>query len=219
MKIYTAFLALLIMMNFSVAQDFDFGDDNTEEKTLFGNREYSSGGYGGPEIRATQIQGEWGLQLGGRGGWIIDHTFSIGGGGYGIVTNHVGYERNDPTGLHDTTYYLRTGYGGLFMEYINSSNEAVHFTVNLLVGAGGAVFQRSIENQIRFDDEFIDDFRESSAYFVFEPGVTADINLTHWFRVAAGVNYRIIAGLEMEHAEDSDLRGLSAGLTFKFGEF
>ena len=39
----------------------------------------------GPAIRFTQIDGDFGVLVGGRGEWIINHRFVLGGGGYGLT--------------------------------------------------------------------------------------------------------------------------------------
>jgi hypothetical protein len=55
-----------------------------EEETLFGSFEDPSfGGFGGPALKVTTLNGELGLLTGGRGGLIVDNTWLIGGGGYG----------------------------------------------------------------------------------------------------------------------------------------
>jgi hypothetical protein len=52
------------------------------DETLFsGNVEH--GGFGGPVVKFTQIKDEFGVLVGGRGGWIINHSFVLGAGGYG----------------------------------------------------------------------------------------------------------------------------------------
>ena len=58
-----------------------------QEETLLGSSEVTHGGFGGPVIKYTQIKGEPAVLVGGRGGWIINHTFIIGGGGYGLVND------------------------------------------------------------------------------------------------------------------------------------
>ena len=45
----------------------------------------SHGGFGGPVMAFTSIRGVFGVMLGGRGGWIINHQFVIGGRGAALV--------------------------------------------------------------------------------------------------------------------------------------
>jgi hypothetical protein len=42
-----------------------------------------SGGFGGPVIKVININGENAVRVGGRGGWIINHSFVLAGGGIG----------------------------------------------------------------------------------------------------------------------------------------
>ena len=60
-----------------------------EETLISGQLEY--GGYGGPVVKFTTINNDWEVMVGGRGGWIINHSFVLGGGGYGLVTDVEAY--------------------------------------------------------------------------------------------------------------------------------
>jgi len=60
---------------------------------------------------------------------------------------------------------------------------------------------------------------ETDFVFVLEPAVCAELNITNWFRLNAGVSYRLVAGIEQVGLSDSDFSGLNATLTFKFGRF
>lgn len=82
------------------------------------------GGFGGPVVKIGEIAGSAGVWVGGRGGWIITpndrHSISLGGGGYGLVTDHL-----SPA---ETDFYALNGYGGFELEYTNRSARLVHFT-------------------------------------------------------------------------------------------
>lgn len=216
-------LVLLLLSVFAIlpalAQSGN-GSTEPEVETLFGSSEFTSGGYGGPELKLTSIdKGEFGLLVGGRGGWIINSVFSVGGGGYGLVTSHEveGYRVSEP---RIKEVYLRAGWGGLFIEYINNSNEVVHFTINALIGGGGAAYTASIDEIIDDEnDDLSDKTYESSGFFLAEPGITADVNFTRFFRVSIGASYRIVSFLDLSQHESSDLGGPSFNICFKFGSF
>ena len=210
---------LLIALIFAPAYSQETNTQADEPKTLFGGKPLKSGGYGCPELKLTPINGNLGLMVGGRGGWIINSTFSIGGGGYGLVTNHKidNYFKNT---TNDTNVYLRVGYGGLYLSYINNSNEIIHFTVNALIGAGGAVYTPSYSSMVQHDSfGFNNSPYENSAFFVFEPGVGIEVNLLKFFRIELGASYRYISGLELTRTTSANLSGLSGNLAFKFGSF
>jgi hypothetical protein len=50
-----------------------------QEATLI-NGEIESGGFGGPVLKVTSINGENAVLVGGRGGWIINHSFVLAAG-------------------------------------------------------------------------------------------------------------------------------------------
>lgn len=57
-----------------------------QEQTLI-KSDVEHSGFGGPVVKATRIHDQGALMVGGRGGWIINHTLAIGGGGYGVVND------------------------------------------------------------------------------------------------------------------------------------
>ena len=174
-----------------------------EETLIRGNIE--SGGFGGPVVKFTEIKDEFGLLVGGRGGWIINHTFVIGGGGYGLATQNIKADFVDFKGRRP---YLEMGYGGLELEYIHNSSKLFHFSVQALIGAGGATYNNG-SSKSDSDD----------AFFIAEPGVNAMLNIATVFRIGLGVSYRFVSGVDLNDLSDEDLRGPSAVLTFKFGQF
>jgi hypothetical protein len=192
--------------------------DDNEMQTLFGNNaKFSSSLYGAVEVRGTSIYSNSALEVGGRGVWVINNTFGIGIQGMGITSNH-----NIP--VYRTPYdslqtYLRTGYGGLFLEYINNANSLVHFNVHALIGAGGAVYVDRYNDS--HNNDYYDNHRnyESSAYFVFEPGAGVEFNITTFFKLGINGGYRMVSGLDLPNTTNKDLSGPFGGLTFKFGNF
>jgi hypothetical protein len=184
---------------------FPFSSYAQEETLLDGDIE--SGGFGGPVIKVTTLNGENAIMVGGRGGWLINHSFVLGGGGYGVTTNVNAL-------VTDTIKrFLDMGYGGVDLEYIASSDELLHLTMGLLVGGGGIGYRN--ENEDSFNTQ-----RHMDTFFVLEPAVHAELNITHFFRIAAGVSYRYITGLSNNNVStDSKLSGPAALLVFKFGEF
>ena len=177
-----------------------------QEQTLIGSGDIENGGFGGPVVKVTSINGESAVLVGGRGGWIINHTFVLGGAGYGLVTN-VNAKKTDS--VHQ---FIQMGYGGLDLEYIASSNDLVHLSLGLLIGGGSIGFKDENEN-------LFDNHRTIKGFFVLEPSAHANLNVTHFFRIAGGISYRYVNGLKSPLSTNADLSGLSAVLTLKFGKF
>ena len=195
MRRLMVFLFLLIMGASAQAQD----------ETLISGK-IESGGFGGPVLKITEINDETGIMVGGRGGWIINHTFVIGGGGYGLAND---IKAKDVISVQKL--YLDMGYGGLEMEYIINSSRLIHLSFHTLIGAGGINYEG---RGGRFD--YNDD---PDAFFVAEPGANVMLNVTEFLRVGVGVSYRYINGVDLVGLKDTDLDGASANLTLKFGKF
>lgn len=172
-----------------------------QEETLISGK-IESGGFGGPVVKMTQFIDKSGVLVGGRGGWIINHTFVVGGGGYGLV--------NEITAPNDSL--LSIGYGGLELEYIHRSNKILHFTFQTLIGGGGVEYRdkrnKDAQNSIANDE-----------FFVIEPGLNVNLNVSKNFRIGLGGSYRYVTGVSLRGLENSDLSGPTALLTFKFGRF
>jgi len=184
-----------------------------QEKTMFGtNPDISHGGFGAPVVKFTTVNSEFGVLVGGRGGWLINHQISLGLGGYGLVTNTQldGFE-------DDLVRYLDFGYGGFELEYIMSNNEVIHLTFSALIGAGGTNYRYSNYDYENFDWD--EKYTTSDAFFVGEPTINAELNVTTFFRINIGVGYRFVSGVHNNYITDSELSGVSGQIQLKFGSF
>ena len=176
-----------------------------EQVLLSGKIEH--GGYGGPVVKFTNINNKFGVLVGGHGGWIINHTLVIGGGGYGLV-NDVAANTLGPLGEK----YVEFGYGGFEIEWVINSDKLLHFSIHTLIGGGSVAFRKESED-ITFRDRERDDF------FVLEPGITLDLNVTTWFRFSAGASYRYVSGVNSPVSTNEDLSAPAAVIMLRFGKF
>ena len=197
----TLFIALIFLITASVLL--------SQEKTILSG-EVEHGGYGAPVVKFTQIHDQFGLLLGGRGGWIINHTFAMGIGGYGLVNK---IDLDDT--IFDYANRLMMGYGGFEIEIIINSDEIVHFTFHALIG-GGAI---NYWDEDYFHNVHWDSWETADEFFVAEPSFNVDMNITSFFRIGIGAGYRFISGVELVGLTNEDLAGLSGNIIFKFGSF
>jgi hypothetical protein len=165
-----------------------------QEETLISPGGIESGGFGAPVVMVSQVVDNFAVFVGGRGGWIINHTFVLGAGGYGLA--------ND-VDSSISGRGLEFGYGGLELEYINSSNKLIHFTVYALIGAGGLGGTAVAEESV----------------FVLQPALNGELNITRYFRVNMGAGYRWVAGVDQVGLSDSDLSAFYGQIALKFGSF
>ncbi len=154
-----------------------------------------SGGYGAGVVRFSDVAGEFGVMVGGRGGWIINHTFILGGGGYGLA-NDISIDPGLPG--RDIEF----GYGGLELTYVWASPRLLHATFTALIG-GGSVTRSNVDDGV----------------FVFEPYADAVLNVTSYFRVSGGLGYRFVSGVNFPDLGNSDFASLFAELALNFGKF
>lgn len=215
MKQLSIVLVLVMAAFYAGAQD-DYRNDEVE--TIFTKRK-SNGGYGAFSLGYSQIAGRDALISGARGAFIFDHSFAIGLGGYGFVNNldYSSYIHDNP----EDRFMLAGGYGGLFIEPIIAGTKPVHVSFPILVGMGGIAL---VENSGWGWDWDIDPYHPGHEYdhdlfFVVEPGVELEFNLTRFFRAAAYASYRFTSEIELYETDDDVLNGFNFGMTFKFGKF
>ncbi len=176
----------------------------SQAETLVGNG-FENGGYGGPLFRIGIVKGKVVAFTGGRGAWIINHRFAIGGGGYSMMSS----VKTDGLSPGGDPLYLKMETGGFELEYINDSDKLLHWTVHLTLG-GGAVrlIERSPDKEIYSDHMYL-----------VEPSANLDMNITEWFRLGAQASYRLVMGLDLPVVTNGDVSGPTIGLILKFGSF
>lgn len=203
-------ICLLLLVSSVAAQSEQYADNQGEFKTIFSNKR-SNGGYGALSIAYSEIDNKDAIIVGARGGWIINHSLAIGLGGYGFA-NDINYDNlfND-----NRDYNLAGGYGGLFVEPIIGPKLPVHISIPILFGLGGVSY---VEHHNNWDYWWSTDDK-SDVYFVFEPAIELEFNVTRHFRLAATASYRFTSDIEMLYTDPDILEGLTAGLVFKFGKF
>jgi len=177
----------------------------SQQETLI-NGTYESTIFGAPVVKISPLGATTGFLVGGRIGWIINRTFAVGGGGYGLL-NNVRARTPGPDGER----YMNMGYGGVEFEYIHNYDEMLHYTFYTLIGAGGVGYRHHDHS-----DDVID---WSRVFFVLEPGANFELNVMEIFRFAFGISYRYVSGLNTGIANDEQLSGISGVLMFKFGRF
>ena len=117
---------------------------------------------------------------------------------------------------------LGMGYGGIFIEYVLNPKKAFHLTFPLFIGAGGA--QVGVKTPLDLNvstpqDYTTYDYVESSGFFVLEPGINIELNMSKFFRLDIGASYRFISGTQLQRLSSNDLSDFSFNLGLKFGKF
>lgn len=183
-----------------------------QERTIF-NGDVERSGFGGPVIRFSRIHDQSAILIGGRGGWILNHSLVLGGGGYGVIS-----EIDAPEGAlgpEEGPLDIEFGYGGFEIEYIVDSDSRAHYTVYTLIGIGATNYVKDSGSVWESNEQS----GESDFLFVLEPAVTGELNVTTWFRFNLGVSYRLVNGVDQAMLDDGDFSGPAVSITLKFGKF
>lgn len=190
-----------------------------EQETLF-DAPVEHGGFGALVTKVTPVRGELGVMVGGYGGWLINHRFMIGAGGYGLTNNvRASAEAESHYSIDGERLYLEFGYGGLMFEYIYAPHKLVHLNLHTLIGAGGVNYREDWHDYVDGDSNRRR-YGRGNAVFVVEPTLSVEVNVTTWFRIAAGGSYRFVGGIDdLIGIESTDLAGPSGTLSLKFGKF
>lgn len=176
-----------------------------QQETLIGDNEIEHGGYGAVSMKFSQLNNEFAFFMGGRGGWIINHSFIIGAGGYGLVN-----KIDSGLPFDDIIPNMIMGYGGLELEYIVNPNELLHYSFYLLIGGGGINYRHDRYFWFEYDWE---------SFACIEPAVNIELNITSFFRLHFGAGYRAAFGIDNPRLSNDELSGPAATLSLKFGKF
>jgi hypothetical protein len=196
-------------------------DKNDGMRTLFGgDGKIENGGWGGFTLGYTRVNGKDAFLSGGKGGWLINHRFTLGLAGYGFITN---WNQNSITLPTADNYSMAGGYGGLLLEPVFAPFNPIHISVPVIIGGGSAGV---VEN---FDSHMHNHYSTYSGCFVIEPGIDLEINVVRFFRIALNASYRFTSSLYVDYYSNDGIKqfslphnameGFNAGITFKFGKF
>jgi hypothetical protein len=169
-----------------------------------------------PDVRVTDVNHQTGILAGGYGGWMIDNTLLLGGGGYGLTNG------SNKTGL---------GYGGFVIGWMERSDKAVGYGVRSLFGLGeGSVagpyttvlyppvppvptpFDSRTETPREHQVTYLATYHEH--FFVVDPQADVIIRLSPKMRLTAGVGYRLIAGT---YNIGGQLQGVTGSFSLQIG--
>ena len=178
-----------------------------QERTLLdGSLETS--GFIAPASKYTTIDDHDALLVGVRGGWIINDSLVIGGGGYGLSTRVEAPRTHGRREDLDVAF----GYGGFELEYIVKPAAVAHLSLSTLVGGGATQFVRDT-GSVRNRRSRVGD---PDYLFVVEPMVSAEVNITRSLHLNAGVSYRQVSGVRQDGLDDNDFSGVAAVIAVKF---
>jgi hypothetical protein len=197
-RLFSAVIALVVLLSVATAQETD--SIQTVFKTDVKVSELWT-----PEIKINSIQGDIGTLIGFYGGALINRSVLVGvSGGVNLGHPRVNY-----------------GYFGSIGQFIFKSEKMVHCSSQLLIAFGTT---KDYENPKK---GLLDNFWNISGenFFLMEPGINLELNLSKNITFVAGISYRFVSGLN-ENSEDvaktrvtsRDMSGLNFNIGMKFGK-
>lgn len=156
-----------------------------------------------PEIKINSIQGEVGTLIGFYGGAVINRTFLLGIAGGANLS-------------HPTVNY---GYFGGIGQYIYKPANLWHCSAQLLLAYGSTKDYEDPKSGL------LDNFMNISGagFFLMEPGVNLELNISKRLILVAGVSYRFVMGMDetsenvsITHVTNEDLSGVNFNIGMKF---
>lgn len=214
---YIAAIIILFTVNYSYAQRYsDEPPEKKEVKSLLSeNNEIT--GFGALDLKVGNLRGKEALIVGAYGGVIVNRTIMLGVAAYGISSS-VTFDGTIPGSSTGDELNLYGGYAGLLLGTMLASKEVVHISIPVVIGVGNLEVS---------DDNFFSSSQgkdakytlESSNFFVVEPGIQLELNVSQTFRLGLGASYRIVTGTDLVNVQDSDIAGFAGMLSFKFGVF
>lgn len=197
-------LSFVLITTFMASTSGGFAQETDTTQTLFKSSVKVSELWT-PEVKFNSIQGDIGTLIGFYGGALINRSFLIGiSGGVNLGHPRVNY-----------------GYFGGIGQFIYKPASLVHPSVQLMLAYGST---KDYENP---KSGLLDNFWNISGahFFVMEPGINLELNLSTKLTLVAGISYRYVSGLNendenvsITHVTNKDLSGLNFNIGLKFGK-
>lgn len=213
--IITLILLATSLLSFAQTYVDTYDPDDQKVKSLLSN-DNDINGFGGSDLKVGEFFGERGLLVGAYGGLLIDRRYLFGLAGYGIVTN-IQFEGTIPDANETKTLTLHGGYGGIIFGPTIAPSELIHLSIPIVFGAGAfEIVDEDFFSSLLSDTEFV---IENSIFFLVEPGLQVEFNISQSFRMGIGATYRYISGTDLINLSDEDVSGFAGILSFRFGRF
>ena len=210
-KIIAALIVILIGGQVFAQKTIRISELNNQEINTVFKQNKRDGFYGGLSTGYSPINNSHGVVFSARGCWIMDHWFAIGLGGTGFVSN---VDQFDFVDFSNNNTFLGGGYGGVVLEPMLAPLKPIHVTFPVLVGGGAVASLDETDLNQSYDYYPLGDY-----FFVVEPGIELELNLTKWLRASVFATYRYTSKITIDQVASDALRSYSTGVALKIGLF
>lgn len=169
------------------------------------NESYNEVGFIAPSINITKFNDDLGTMLGIRAGWITQHSFTVEGIFYGLISEVDSPRQGSNIGV---------GYSGLSLEYTILPNQKIHILVNTMIGMGLVSYVRNYDEPYNPDKDKL-----STIITILEPGAGLEFCVTKNLRIVLGASYRLVDGVDLKNLSNDNIRGITGTIALRFGAF
>jgi len=196
MKKLVSFLVITLLSCAAIAQ---------EAKTIFSDENQLSFAWG-MDMKVNSIQDNTGTLWEIYGGALVNNST--------IIALAAGMNVGHPK--------VNYGYWGLMGQYTYKPLELIHFGGQLLIGAG------STKDYEQKKSSTFDNYGNITGpgFYLIEPAINAEVNLSRKAKLYLGLGYRIVTGLDEDHdlisktnVTNKDLSGVNVMIGVKFALF
>jgi hypothetical protein len=213
MKRIITISTILLALNTLYAQK----EESTEYVEFDDRKNVVHGVYIGLTQHFGELSDEWASFTTLKLAYVANRKLEIGVAGtffFSEQPNETGVFRGDET-------LLMGGYGGLHLEPILFGTKFISVSFPVFVG-GGAVtlLEEKEEGGYHFTTEEYDEEKfEFNSFFIIEPGVNLQYNISRFVQLETGIKYRFSDAFRVVYSDKDYMNGFSAGLGLKVGIF
>lgn len=166
------------------------------------------------DFKTSTFLNEQILMSGMRLGIISNRSFAIGVEGFGVLPT-TQYDQIDPA----QNVVLTGGYGGLFVEPILFSNQAIHFSFPVSAGAGWLGYLDSTDLWDHNYDYNSNGPIDQDVFLYVEPRAQVEINVSKNLRFDFGVSKRFVSDLDLQNTKANAFNKPNYYFGLKLGRF
>jgi hypothetical protein len=164
--------------------------------------------FGAPVVKLTSIRAQPAVMLGGRGGWNVSRSVTLGFGLYGTLSQVDG--ASGVISAAGVPLDVKLESFGVEFEYALHPVARTHFTLGALLGGAAIRYVKDGTDEQDGETDFV---------LLLEPGVGIERAVAGWVHLHLAVSYRVVSGVEQRGLTTSDAHGPAAVFALKLGCF
>lgn len=201
---------ILISLNLQAQETLNTSDTNSNYIEFNDRKNIVNGVYLGFTFYYGEIDGKSSYMGGAKIAFVANQKFEVGVAGVGFYS-----DQNSNGPLEDNDVF--GGYGGFHLEPIFFGNSTFSLSVPMLIGGGAVGHSFEDWNDVIDGNKiYVEDW---DPFFVFEPGVSLQYNISSYLQFEMGVKYRLTSEVNLYPGSIENVNGFSGGIGIKFGVF